>query len=477
MITYRYKNDELTPQTYLFSFGIKVLYGIIYILIYTYYFSDGQSIYGDTYRFMADSKIICSIAFQDFSVFFKLITGFGNLSPAEVNTYLTETQIWDYGNNGDWINDNRLVLRLNSLIHFISLNNIYTHALLFSFISFSGIHLLYHAFKENVENKKLFWYTLVLWPAIGFWGGSILKETLLVFAMGLWFYALIKLIRHYRFFTLLILITAGLILIFNKPYAGLLIIFSSLTICIGYLMNWKSSAIRFAVLLFIGGGIIITVLPIEMNLTNKISAKQRDLNNLGKGGIAFITDSSFCVFPYQSITHFEIQNKETIRVLKAARGQYKLFGQSEFHNFQINSSSQTYDIYLVYPPSNSYFETTPINYSVTTLLQNIPAALVNVFIRPFPWDNGDKMKILVFIFNLLLLGLLIFSLMKRRQLLQEEKYIVLTFLFIGLGIAIVIGLTIPIFGAIARYKLPVEIAVIMFSMIRLKKHPFSHEIP
>lgn len=467
-------SENLNQWDYLIAFWVKIGFGVSYIIIFTYYFSDGTKIYGDTYRFLSDSQIINKIVYQDPIVFLKLVFGLGDLNTEEIQLYLNQTQIWDYGNNGDWINDNRLILRLNIIIHFFSLNNIYIHALIFSFISFSGIHLIYKAFAPFISRRKLFWYTLILWPGIGFWGSGILKESILVFGIGLWFYAIFKLL-HQRYKTqhLILLIVGGLTLIFNKPYAGLFIIFSTLIYIIGYLTNWRKIGFIFS-----GAGLLISLIivfnaPDNTNLTKKIAYKQNALDNLGKGGITFITDSSFCVFPYEKIENFSLIGKDHIKINQSTDGSYKLFGKNEFKDFKLNPSSQIYEVYLVYPPSNSYFKTTKIDH-VRTLLKTIPEALVNVMIRPYPWDNGDRFKFINFIFNIILIGLFCFALYFRSQINKQTVYLLVTLFLTALFIAIIIGLTIPIFGALVRYKLPVELCLILISFILLKPKYENH---
>ncbi len=473
LISRQAQTNALTTRDFLTAFSIKVFYGVLYLLIFTYYFSNG-TIYGDTYRFLQDALVIKDIAYQDLGVFLKLFTGLGQLNQQEVHLFLESTQIWDYGNNGDWINDNRLIIRVNTFIHFFSMGNPYIHALVFSFLSFTGIRLVYQAFHKFVPNKKIFWYALVLWPSIGFWGGSILKETLLVFGIGLFFFSLFSILskekKSRHFFYLAVAIG---ILAFNKPYAGLFIICLTLVYIFGHSIQWRRNGLMYGAIGIAGLFIVLTTAPLSPNLTERLSRKQNDLNNLGKGGIAFITDSSFCVFNYDLLNHFELEENKKISVISTAEGQYKLFGKNKFYDFTISPSDRHYDVYLIYAPSTSYFKTNPINNSASVLYQSIPGAIINVLIRPFPWDNGDPLKIMSFVFNIILLILLIFSILKRRKISSEEKYILFTLFSISLFITVIIGLSIPIFGAIVRYKLPVELFLIISSLIILK--PLHHE--
>src|SRR5690606_20775170 len=97
---------------------------------------------------------------------------------------LKETSIWDYGITSDNLNDNRFIIRLNSLIRFISFGNYWVHVLFFCFLSFSGIILLYRVFSTFVSRKKILFYALLGVPTISFWGSGITKETIFILGAG-----------------------------------------------------------------------------------------------------------------------------------------------------------------------------------------------------------------------------------------------------------------------------------------------------
>lgn len=464
--------QKIDKKILFISIGAKVLFGVLYILIFTYYFSNG-TIYGDSGQFFNDSKELTNIGYQNISDYLRILFNPGDLQTPYYQKLLENTHIWDSGNNGDSINDNRLIIRINSIIHFFSFGNIYLHALIFSIIGFFGSLLIYRSFENFIEHKKTFWLTLVFWPTIGFWGSSLIKETILFFAFGLFCYSLKNLAtKNINLKSVTYLVISIILLCFNKPYAGLFIIASSLIFTLGYFYKWEKKGIIISVILTISITILTTYSPPKINLLNKISYKQNDLNNMGKGGIAFITDSSFCVFPYDQLDNFEINNN-LIQVKKETIGQFKLFGKTEFYQFNIKPSEIHYETYLIYPPSDSYLEPKLIKNSRLQLLKNIPSALLNVFIRPFPWDNGDPLKILVFICNICLLLLLSYSFYNRRSLNSKTIYLVFSLTIASIFIALIIGLSIPIFGAIVRYKSIIDLFIIIISFILLKQK--THE--
>ena len=457
--------QTLSKQNILFGFVLKLGFALAYLLIFTFYFGDGN-LYGDSARFFQDSQIIQSVFSENPLDFLRLILG-QEPESTEATSLLHQTSIWAEGQTANWINDNRLILKLNALIHFFSFGNVYVHATVFAFLSFTGIFLIYKTFESFVANKKHFWWFIIAFPNLAFWGTSFLKESLFIFGFGIWCWAISKLLSKHNWYIFLLLI-AGSFLLLNKPYAGLIIVGFSAFIIIGKWLKWTKNGLLALALISVMAFGISLIIPGKLNLTNRLSIKQNDLNNLGKGGIAFITDSSFCVFPYSQLDNFDLIEKDSIVVLESTEGEYKLFGPHDFQPFTIPPSPSKYAVYLVYAPSHSYHEPTLINGSAWQLLKNSGAALVNVFIRPFPTDNGDGLKNLSFACNLLLLFFLIFAVIKRKPIDLKIGYLLTAIVGAAIIIALIVGWSVPIFGAIVRYKIPVELLLIIFAFIILK---------
>ena len=114
--------------------------------------------------------------------------GLTDIDSPIVWSYLKETNLWSYSGTGDFINDNRLIIKVNSVIHLFSFSNLYVHTLIHVLFSFIGIKLIFKTFSDYVKRKRLFWYVLVCLPSLSFWSGAILKESLLIFGLGVLFF-------------------------------------------------------------------------------------------------------------------------------------------------------------------------------------------------------------------------------------------------------------------------------------------------
>lgn len=458
---------ELSKKDALIAWLIKLGFSGLYLYIFMYYYGDGK-LYGDSYSFFKDSKHISELAFNEPVKYFKLLFGFIDVNDPAVWYYLKDTNLWSYSSSGDFINDNRLILRVNSLIHLFSFNNLLVHSLVHTLFSFIGIRLIFVSFYSYVKQKKLFWYGLVCLPSLSFWSGGLLKESLLIFGLGMLFFSLKKLSSAIRMKHLLFFCVGVVFITYNKPYTGLIVFPLSLMLLFGEYYNWSIKKLKWTFFFIIGTFIFLMFAPSKVNLTNKVTVKQTNLTNLGKGGVFFITDSSFCFFDYKLHSNFEMVSDSLIKVNVESKGEYKLFGKNEFKPFIIPKSNKTYAHYLSQIPSSSYFDSKPINFSVSRLLTKIPSAIIDVHLRPFPWDNGNKLKWFAFIQNVLLMCLLFISLVYKRKLYNKDLWMLTVLVFSSFFITLLIGWTTPIFGAIVRYKVPVDLFIIVISFILLK---------
>src|SRR5690606_23542390 len=189
--------------------------------------------------------------------YLKLLIGLNSDNQHLLNNQLSETRIWDYGITSDHINDNRLIIRINSLISFISFGNHWVNTLVFAFISFCGLLLIYKAFNALVKSKLFLFYGVVLFPTIAFWGSSITKETIFILAVGVHFYSLVRLSEKVSFVNGLLALIGIFLLLVNKPHVGILVIPFALFVLIGVNYGFDRKKIIYS-LVVLGG--IFTVL-------------------------------------------------------------------------------------------------------------------------------------------------------------------------------------------------------------------------
>jgi hypothetical protein len=461
--------STLNKKDALFAWGIKILIGGFFMYMFSYNYSTNGNVQLDVGNFMKDSKVLAEYGRNNPLGYLKLLVGIDADDPTVLTSELADTQIWDYGLNGDLLNDNRLIIRINSIIHFISFGNIWVHALVFSFLSFLGILLIFKSFAAKVKHKRLMFFTLLLSPSIAFWGSGVSKEAIFILAFGLFVHALVSLHRKVNFKTLLLLSLSIALLLVNKTHIGLVIVPIASIFFLANKTGFNKKVGLVFTGLIVGGFLVFCFTSQKINVIERISSKQSDFMNLAQGGIFFITDSSFCSFDYSTLSNFDYQREEKlISVNKTTKGEYKPFGEREFYPFSIPSSAKKYEVYLLVPPSETYISTTKINGSLLQLIKNTPAALFNVLIRPLPTDRGSNFKYLIFLENIAFITLLILA-FTRRRILNENEKLWLFYLFLSAAVlTLVIGWTTPVIGAVVRYKMAPQLLLLLSAFIIMK---------
>ncbi|MBK9592889.1 MAG: hypothetical protein IPO32_15795 [Crocinitomicaceae bacterium] len=122
-------------------------------------------------------------------------------------------------------------------------------------------------------------------------------------------------------------------------------------------------------------------------------------------------------------------------------------------------------------PSSSYFESTEINYDGWNLIKSMPETIWNVWVRPFPNDPGGNLKLASFFQNMALIIFGFFVLFRFRKPNEVEFFWLFFLMGSVLLITFIIGWTTPVFGAIARYKVPAELFLLcaLFILLKSKK--------
>ncbi len=163
---------------------IKIIAGIAVYWIYTHFYTVRSE--ADIFRYFDDSAVVYNSFWKNPSDFFKLMTG-----TAPDNTYFFEEY---YVNMNNWVNDSRpfiygdsrLMIRMNALLRFISFGNFFVHSLIFSFLAYIGLLLIYEASLPLFQKRKYFpAFVIFCLPSVLFWTSSLLKESLLVFFLGI----------------------------------------------------------------------------------------------------------------------------------------------------------------------------------------------------------------------------------------------------------------------------------------------------
>ena len=168
-------------------FLAKIAGGFALFVIYRYYYPSTD---GDIFHYFDDGLVIHNVLFQNPSDYLKIITGIGASSP-DLMPYYDTCNYWlkpfDYG----LPNDNHIIIRANALMCLVSMGNFHIHNMLFGFLSFVGLWAIYKSFAKQLAQKRtLLLIAVFCFPSVWLWTSGALKESILIFAFGLFVYNL-----------------------------------------------------------------------------------------------------------------------------------------------------------------------------------------------------------------------------------------------------------------------------------------------
>jgi hypothetical protein len=367
-------------------FLLKCLAGISLGLIYTHYYVNHTD--ADTFKFFTDSQYIFDRLWDRPYDFFRMFTGIHGSDP-DLRQYYVKMDSWL--NTSPLYNDNRTMIRLNTLFRFFSFGHYYVHVVFINFISFTGIICLYKTFKDYLTGKKTeLLLLLFLMPSLLFWGSGMLKDGLLITFAGTMLLSFERLIRFgITKKRLLIFLFSLFVLSFIKVYVTVLMLPGLFA---WFLTRRKNS--RVVVLTF--AGIYLTFFVVAFNLYHF-----KDEYNVA--ALLFYKQKNF----------IEIGIQHSAKMLPAV-------------NYECSGPS---------------------------ILANTPKAISNVLFRPFIWETkGNPMMLLSAFENLFILTLIIIFILTL-NIRQKMSPIVMHSIIFVFSLFALIGLITPVLGAIVRYRI------------------------
>lgn len=285
--------------------------------------------------------------------------------------------------------NNISIILLNSLISFVSFDSYLLHFIIYNILAFLGLYWVHFFFSKLIpENKKLFAIVIFFLPTMIFWSAGPLKEVIIIFLTGL--ILRLSLINKLKL---------------NHLINLALVIFSSFLL-------FKFRA--FFAILFIGFYIVF--------LINKFRKEKR-------------TFISYAVLIFMFFA-FAIESDKIIR-----NGVIEIMHQKHLSFIEIAEQEN----------SSSLCQKPRIENNIKSLFTESPHAAINLFLRPFPWNNTNFLGFLSFIENLMVIAFLIIIFFKSNLEIKNKNLLYFCILS-GLLIAISYALIVPVTGALVRYK-------------------------
>ncbi len=466
-----FKDEILNRKFILTAFVIKIsslaAFYIVYMRLY------GTIYYSDTGNFFRDSGVINRIAFSNFGEFAKLIFGFQQDGEGSyIFKFLEPTTTWDKATDEVLYNDNRLVLRLHALIHFISFGNYFIHALFSCFLSFIGINWIYKTFKDKFQSKEIYFYLIwILFPGVWFWTSGVFKEGPALFVLGMLLISLKRVVaqRKYGFKNLLMLFIALQLSVAFKSYLMLPVLIATIVFFGVKNRTDKKIGLKYAGILLI----VFLILNLTMQFVfNKdavklLAERQRNFMDVSHGGLFLVNEEKFIrtEFDY-SLVEIDSTQKPVLAKLKPGI-QYMYFMQTDMLDTlyeKSNTDTAWYPLSYVIPKSNTTFQPAILVKDWLSFLIAIPYSLYIAAFKPFFLDARGTIDRVTSIENLiLLLSLLWFIYNGIKNGFRDPHYVY--FLSIVIMVLVIIGITSPNLGAMERYRALVVPFVLLTALL------------
>jgi len=464
-----FATKQLGPWFLPIAFAVKCGIGLLFLQMYVFQ-HENPHLKTDAGAFYHEAKILNTVLSESPSDYFKLISGFGATDELSMK-YLGETNHWDSGKQAIF-HDNRNIIRVHAIIDLFSTGSIFVHLIIFCFISLIGTYLLFLGLKRHSTWKP--WGIFILlfsFPNILFWSSGILKEPLIVFGIGALTYAFAaKASRTQK------MVFGGLGLITMlcfKPYIFVTLLAGGLVYLIYFIVP-KYKLVSALGIPFTLGCITFFALPslVEKG-THRLSRKQFDFSNVGRGGVhvRYEPDSVFYYFSPEQRSELNISGDSVWLTKEIDAWRVKLGDLASPIPVHIKPNDTAWKLHFDQPKANSFIEITSINDDPKQLLKSTPKALFNAIIRPLPTDPGGKLKYLAFLETLFLFGMIALAILQRRTLSSKERGFIVSAIVFCVLLALLIGWTTPVLGAIHRYRLPIQLAILCCVIVARNPSP------
>lgn len=452
-------------------FGKALAVPVFYFVYNKLYGGIGQL---DAGKFFHDAVTISNFAFEQPGTYLRILIGLQHdeEGSADFVNLLQYTYNWDNGQLKDFFyNDNRVVIRLHSLLNFFCFGSYFAHALFNCLIGFAGIVFLFNALRDFFPKKNMaLLLILCFFPTLWFYTGAVLKESICLFLIGLQSLTAKNIIN--RGFSIkhgFVVCVLLLISFFIKPYLVL-----SGTICFAlFFVLEKYCPLRWQSICFIGTLLAALLLANGASLAIKhqslgqaIERHQRVFADMSKGGIFLKDKVKFVRLNYDTTLVSKLPGYDSVYTIKA-RTAYTYWEDSHQQDTLFcaaNTDTLTqYKLAYVISESKSNIGMDMHRYSTPEIvLRAIYFSLLHpLFINakgPLQWLASAENVLILLAFVVIAFG---FIRRKRNTLLP------LVFLSIALFVCVLAGIATPNSGAIFRYRSPVAVYILLGALYYL----------
>ncbi|MBR4497428.1 MAG: hypothetical protein IKP08_01980 [Bacteroidales bacterium] len=358
--------------------------------IYTNYYPDRAT--ADIFKYFDDAVVLFHSLHQSVEDFLRILFGI-NCDTPEMFHYFRDTNHWTRMYEYAPFLDNRLIIRTNMILLFVSGGNIAVHYMFANFISLIGFLLIYKTFESFYGKNILALLLITLMPSSVLWTAGILKECLATFALGCATYGFFNCARKHLCFSTICCFLIGLLLLV---------------------------VLKFYILVAFVPAVIAWIFVEKCNIRRK-SLCYTLLYLIGILAVGILD------FGTHTIPFFEsFAGKRTDAI----------------------NSAILYNAQSIIPIEK-------LDATVWNFLQATPKAVWNALALPYVWDTHGLVQLVPALESILFFILLILWILYPIQPDESQRNFILFCVFFSLVLMWEIGISTAVVGGIVRYKIPI----------------------
>lgn len=373
------------------AFLLKLLAGTGLWYIYTYVHTDRAT--ADIYRYFDDGNILYGALHDHPLDYLRMLTGIRNDEVRFDVNYYQVMHNWYRQYEGNLYNDAHTMIRFNAFVRLFSFGHYHVHTVFACAFSVIGLVALYRAFSPLLAGHGPgMVLALFLLPSVVFWASGVIKEALLLFGMGLFLLGAVR--------------AAG--------------------------GRWRSMAVLLApfalvLLFFLKFYVLLSLVPaLTAFVWCRRTGDRRPWMKFAITGAGFLLLALNSTLIYPGFNVFEVlwvKQRDFIGMAEAAE-------------------------------AGSLVAVPRLDAQPLTFLRHAPNALYMTFLAPIVHGMHGALGLVSAAENIMLLAALALAWRWRRPWAQVDRTLLCLCITYALALALVIGWTTPVIGALVRYRVP-----------------------
>lgn len=386
-----FRAEGLPARTIGALFLVKLLAGTALWYVYTYIHTDRAT--ADIYRYFDDGNIMYGALAEHPLDYLRMLTGIRNDEIRFDEGYYQIMHNWYRQFESNMYNDAHTMIRFNAFVRLFSFGHYHVHTVFACFFCTIGLVALHKAFAARIPGLLKPWaWALFLLPSVLFWSSGVIKESLLFFGLGLFVLSLKSIVLDRARWWHWGMVPFCLVLLFFLKFYVLL---SMIPALVAYLWCRRSGDTRPLLKFAIVYGCFILV---------------------GLNADLF--------YPKFNI----------LEVLWVK--------QRDFIGLAVDVKA------------GSLIAGVPLEPHIWSFVRNTPRALFMSFLSPFVTLGNGPLGLMSAVENLFLMALLVFAIIRRKPWKNVDHTLLYFCVGFCLLLALVIGWTTPVVGALVRYRAP-----------------------